>query len=271
VTFTLAIGAQRMLRRNALIRKLPAVETLGSVTVICSDKTGTLTQNQMTVTVVDVAGATIHLDTTPAASLPTAATLALAAGVLCNDGDAQIDATGRLVTIGDPTETALLSAAHDAGIDVVALRATVTRKGERPFDSQRKRMSTVHPALGANGPSVLGALPADEPIAFVKGAVDGLLAHTAAVWDTHGAVPIGDAWRGRILAANDAMAAAGMRVLAVAYRVVPGEAGVDIAEDDLTLLGLVGIIDPPRTEVRDAIATCTSAGIRTVMITGDHP
>ncbi|MEO8696568.1 MAG: HAD-IC family P-type ATPase, partial [Acidimicrobiales bacterium] len=241
VTFTLAIGAQRMLRRNALIRKLPAVETLGSVTVICSDKTGTLTQNQMTVTVVDVAGATARLETTPGAPLATAATLALAAAVLCNDADALIDDTGRLVTIGDPTETALLSAAHDAGIDVVALRAAVTRKGERPFDSQRKRMSTVHAPLGVNAPSALRALPADKPVAFVKGAVDGLLAHTVAVWDTHAVVPITEAWRCRILAANDAMAAAGMRVLAVAYRDVPidVDVAVDVAEDDLTLLGLV--------------------------------
>ncbi len=160
VTFTLAVGAQRMLRRNALIRKLPAVETLGSVTVICSDKTGTLTQNRMTVTVVDVAGATHLLETSQGMNtgggLDRAITPVLAAGVLCNDSDAKLDDSGELATIGDPTETALLIAAHRAGIDVPRLRAAAARIGERPFDSDRKRMSTVHARLGAAAPCRAG-------------------------------------------------------------------------------------------------------------------
>ncbi len=271
VTFTLAVGAQRMLRRNALIRKLPAVETLGSVTVICSDKTGTLTQNHMTVTVVDVAGNTVRLDAPSSGPHPSPVLLTLAAGTLCNNSDAHFDDTGLLVTIGDPTETALLAAAHDAGIDVVALRHAVNRTAERPFDSERKRMSTVHAALGANPPPALGDLAGDSPVAFVKGAPDRLLDRAVTVWDTDAAVPMSDTWRQRIVAANDEMAAAGMRVLGVAYRNVPDQQCADCAEDELTLLGLIGIIDPPRPEVRDAVATCTSAGIRTVMITGDHP
>ncbi len=277
VTFTLAIGAQRMLRRNALIRKLPAVETLGSVTVICSDKTGTLTQNRMTVTVVDVAGDVFRLGGPFASqpySVPMAVSLTLAAGVLCNDADAQLD-DERLVTIGDPTETALLQAAHEAGIDVPALRTGIARIGERPFDSERKRMSTVHAPLGSDAPNALAGLEHTMPIAFVKGAVDGLVVHTEWVWDGDRPVAFTDVWRQRVLDANNDMAAQGMRVLGVAYRTLPDAAVVaDLvvdAEHDLTLLGLVGIIDPPRPEVRDAVATCHAAGIRTVMITGDHP
>ena len=269
VTFTLAIGAQRMLRRNALIRKLPAVETLGSVTVICSDKTGTLTQNRMTVAVVDIAGHSFRFE--DAVDLgPTGVSLTLAAGVLCNDGDAQLDQVQQLVTIGDPTETALLTAAHEAGIDVLALRAGVARIGERPFDSERKRMSTVHAPLRADAPTAVRALESTVPVAFVKGAVDHMVEHLAAVWDDDRPVEFSEAWRRRVLDATDDMAAQGMRVLGVAYRALP-DATVDDPEDELTLLGLVGIIDPPRPEVRDAVATCTAAGIRPVMITGDHP
>lgn len=269
VTFTLAIGAQRMLRRNALIRKLPAVETLGSVTLICSDKTGTLTQNHMTVTTVDVAGHTVRLDRS-IGLLPSAVSLTLGAGVLCNDGDVQLDDAQQLVTIGDPTETALLTAAHLAGIDVFALRGGMPRIAERPFDSERKRMSTVHEPLGVGAPAVLAALETNRPLAFVKGAVDGMVEHTAAIWDNDGPVAFTEEWRRRVLDANDEMAAEGMRVLGVAYRSLD-DASLDDPEDRLTLLGLVGIIDPPRPEVRDAVATCITAGIRTVMITGDHP
>jgi P-type Ca2+ transporter type 2C len=271
VTFTLAVGAQRMLRRHALIRKLPAVETLGSVTVICSDKTGTLTQNRMTATVVDVAGQAVQLDQSGPGVLPAPVMLTLAAGALCNDGDARIDDDGALVTLGDPTETALLTAAHTAGIDVVTLRVEVARTAEQPFDSDRKRMSTVHPPLGEGPPPALRSLPRDAPIAFVKGAVDGLLHHTVAIFSEGTAVPISDAWRERVLSANAELASRGMRVLGVAYRCVPDPHSAEGAEDDLTLLGLIGIIDPPRPEVREAVGTCTAAGIRTVMITGDHP
>ena len=268
VTFTLAIGAQRMLRRNALIRKLPAVETLGSVTVICSDKTGTLTQNRMTATLVVTAGRSFRLGS-PAERLPMAASLTLAAGALCNDGVAQLDDTQQLATLGDPTETALLTAAHEAGIDVLALRAGVARIGERPFDSCRKRMSTIHAPLGAGAPNALRGLETAVSVAFVKGAVDNMVEHIAAVWDDR-PVAFTDAWRCRILDATNDLAAQGMRVLGVAYRTLP-DASVDDPEDELTLLGLIGIIDPPRPEVRDAVATCAAAGIRTVMITGDHP
>ncbi len=270
VTFTLAIGAQRMLRRHALIRKLPAVETLGSVTVICSDKTGTLTQNRMTVTVLDVAGHQLRFDGDEVASIDgsSAARLVLVGALLCNDGDLHIDAEGTLALVGDPTETALLQVAHDAGLDVRALRDRVPRVGEAPFDSTRKRMSTVHPPLdGAT--AELAELPQGHRVAFVKGAVDGLLHRTISVWDADGIVPVDATWRARIEGANNSLAAAGMRVLGVAFRTM--ESPDDDPESALTFLGLVGIIDPPRSEVRDAVATCRRAGIRPVMITGDHP
>jgi Ca2+-transporting ATPase len=269
VTFTLAIGAQRMLKRNALIRKLPAVETLGSVTVICSDKTGTLTQNRMTVTVVDVAGHTVQGESIASDTHP-AYLLTLGASVLCNDTEITDDA-GAVVLLGDPTETALVAAAQKAGIDPVALRNTVPRVGEQPFDSDRKRMSTVHAPLGAAAPAVFAPLPADRALAFVKGSVDGLLLHTDSVWQGDGPVPIDDALRHRITAANDRLAADGIRVLGVAYRTLDSATEVERAEEQLTFLGLVGIIDPPRPEVRDAVGTCHEAGIRVVMITGDHP
>jgi Ca2+-transporting ATPase len=271
VTFTLAIGAQRMLRRQALIRKLPAVETLGSVTVICSDKTGTLTQNKMTVTVLDVADHEVRFDgdgTVGVDGAPSAVPAALVAGLLCNDGAVDVDEQGNIGWIGDPTETALLQAAQVAGFDVAAFRERMPRIDERPFDSTRKRMSTVHGAIGG-AVRELSALPQDVPLAFVKGAVDGLLQHATAVWSHDAAVPFDDGWRERILAANEKLASNGMRVLGIAFRTM--DADDADPESDLTLLGLVGIIDPPRPEVRDAVAVCRSAGIRPVMITGDHP
>ncbi len=271
VTFTLAIGSQRMLRRQALIRKLPAVETLGSVTVICSDKTGTLTQNRMTVTVLDVAGHQVRLDSDAVRAVgaaPSSATVTLIAGALCNDGAEDVNSEGQRIWLGDPTETALLQAAADAGLDVHDLRARIPRVGEHPFDSTRKRMSTIHDPLQGAIPELVD-LPQDVRLAFVKGAVDGLLHHTTAVWADGVRVPFDDGWHARISAGNDALAAAGMRVLGVAFRTLSGEG--DDPESELVLLGLLGIIDPPRSEVRDAVAVCRRAGIRPVMITGDHP
>ncbi|MGB3734107.1 MAG: HAD-IC family P-type ATPase, partial [Ilumatobacter sp.] len=280
VTFTLAIGSQRMLRRNALIRKLPAVETLGSVTVICSDKTGTLTQNQMTVTMLDVADHDIVIETaaTPAPSdLPATARAMLGAMVLCNDAQVNADDAGGLSLLGDPTETALLQLAANAGVDVGELRRRFARVAENPFDSGRKRMSTVHAPLDDQEP-LFAELPQDRPIAFVKGAIDGLIDRASGVWSDDGPVDIDDTWRRRVLDANDRLAADGRRVLGVAYSTfgddsaqrAPGELAGE-AEDELVILGLVGMIDPPRTEVRDAVAVCREAGIRPVMITGDHP
>ncbi len=271
VTFTLAIGSQRMLRRQALIRKLPAVETLGSVTIICSDKTGTLTQNRMTVTVLDVAGHQVRMDSDTASAIgaaPSSATATLVAAALCNDGAEDVDSDGQRVWLGDPTETALLQAGVDAGLDVHGLRSRIPRVDEQPFDSTRKRMSTIHAALRGEIEE-LAELPQDVPLAFVKGAVDGLLEHATAVWDHDAPVAFDDEWHARISAGNDALAAAGMRVLGVAFRPMAAEG--DDPETDLVLLGLVGIIDPPRSEVRDAVAVCRHAGIRPVMITGDHP
>jgi Ca2+-transporting ATPase len=275
VTFTLAIGSQRMLRRQALIRKLPAVETLGSVTVICSDKTGTLTQNRMTVTMLDVADRQVTIDgraTPPLAALPPAARAIVGAIVLCNDSEAQRNDAGGVSLIGDPTETAMLRLALDTGLEVQELRARAARVAENPFDSGRKRMSTIHANLSA-APDVFAALPQDRPVAFVKGAIDGLVAHATSVWSADGPVDLDDDWRARVLAANDQMAATGRRVLGVAYRVYEASEpplAAD-AERELVILGLVGMIDPPRPEVREAVATCRAAGIRPIMITGDHP
>ncbi|MCZ7555189.1 MAG: cation-translocating P-type ATPase [Bacteroidia bacterium] len=289
VTITLALGAQRMLRRRALIRKLPAVETLGSVTTICSDKTGTLTENRMTVTVIDVAGHFLELQGTkrhPAAVLlpsdagpdflenqPPEIGLALAAGALCNDASLQPDPqTGRSVALGDPTEGALLVAASQGGLDKSDLEHIVPRVAELPFDADRKRMTTVHrlPDDRSTLPAALRALH-DAPSPFVsvtKGAVDGLLPLCHAIWLNGVAAPLDDAWRKRITVANDEMAQNGMRVLGLAMH---WQDTADPSEETLIFIGLAGMIDPPRPEVKEAVATCKAAGIRPIMITGDHP
>jgi Ca2+-transporting ATPase len=292
VTLTLALGAQRMLRRNALIRKLPAVETLGSVTTICSDKTGTLTENRMTVTVIDVAGHRVEVDESlreghpearadaplpvPEAFRPAPLGIVLIGGALCNDASLRRDPEGgRLVSVGDPTEAALLVAALGAGLQQDALLQLMPRTGEVPFDSERKRMTTVHPRPvhgGGEHPAfaVLQGLEAPY-IAFTKGAVDGLLELTTAVWTDGRREPMNDEWRTRILGGNTALAGNGMRVLGVAFRPVDSGQPTPDTERDLVFAGMLGIIDPPRAEVKDAVARCVSAGIRPVMITGDHP
>src|SRR5690606_18551453 len=201
---------------------------------------------------------------------PSSLQLTLAAGLLCNDGEIRVEPDGSVSSIGDPTETALLQAAHDAGIDVAEVRRLMPRIAENPFDSDRKRMSTLHDPV-AGRVRALAGIEQDTPVAFVKGAIDGLLAHATHVWDDTGAIELTDEWRTRISDANDSMASNGMRVLGIAYRAVSGAGDAAVAEQQLTLLGLAGIIDPPRAEVRDAVATCRDAGIRPVMITGDHP
>ncbi len=278
VTFTLALGAQRMLARNALIRKLPAVETLGSVTVICSDKTGTLTENRMTVTVVETAGQRIELaNVDPTQALPSSTHLVLTAGVLANDAQLRDDAEGRPAFLGDPTEGALLIAARRAGLDPAQLQSALPRVAELPFDSVRKRMSTVHDVGAAKSaaPAGFAALSADgrhpRHMVFVKGSVDGLLDVATHVWDGARRVPLDGAWRARILDANQVLAAGGQRVLGFACRDVEHAVADPELETGLTFIGLVGMIDPPRPEARAAAAVAAQAGIRPIMITGDHP
>ena len=295
VTIALALGAQRMLGRRALIRKLPAVETLGSVTVICSDKTGTLTENRMTATVLDVAGRTVELGgETHAGSEPRAEpggpppavgedpvlALLLGGSALCNDALLENDEEEGLHAIGDPTEGALVVAAARAGLKKAELEAALPRVGEVPFDSERKRMTTVHEVLpnrGAVIPSsldpVLNGGPQSTPyVAFAKGAVGSLLEISNEVWADGRAEPLNEEWRERISAANERLAEKGIRVLGVGVRRLPAFAGdEDELERDLTFFGMIGMIDPARPEVRDAVETCKEAGIRPVMITGDHP
>jgi Ca2+-transporting ATPase len=285
VTITLALGAQRMLAQRALIRRLYAVETLGSVTTICSDKTGTLTQNRMTVVVLDMAGDRRDL-TDDAGPPPPEALLAqptlrflLAGGALCNDTTVADDGS----LIGDPTETALVAVAHCHGLDKNDLDAALPRVFELPFDSDRKRMTTVHalPASLEDVPVALRAattLPAQvgQPgaLAFTKGALDGLLPHCDTFSAGGEAVAFDEVQRERARAAAEGLAGEGVRVLGVAMRRWPDRMAIpgDVAlEEGLTFAGMVGMIDPARPEVRDAVATCHEAGVRVVMITGDHP
>jgi len=286
VTITLALGSQRMLKRQALIRKLPAVETLGSVTVICSDKTGTLTENRMTVMVLDVAnhrldlteevrkGGFVHMKDEPLRETVSSIALSSIGGALCNDASMLPVNDDEYRTLGDPTEGALLVAAARLGYWKDTLDKSFQRTAEVPFDSERKRMTTIHDLEG-HDPNLLVGLPVNvsKYIAFTKGSVDGLLDVSNRVW-VHGELQDLDVdWRARIQSANDEMAAKGMRVLGVALRLLDNlPASVDeTLESSLTLVGLFGMIDPPRPEVRDAVATCRTAGIRPVMITGDHP
>jgi Ca2+-transporting ATPase len=249
VTVLLALGARRLVQANALVRRLAAVETLGSVTVICSDKTGTLTQNRMRVVRHAAEGG-------DESALWTAL-------VLCNDAvPARADAPDGW--IGDPTETALLDAAADAGADLAALKAASPRRHEWPFDAERKRMTTLHARAGGGWR------------AYVKGAPESVLPRCTAVGSADGAAGAAgaDAAVDAALRRAQDWAAQGLRVLAVAQRdghenVVALDA--DAFEQGFALLGLVALIDPPRPEAPVAVAECRSAGIRPVMITGDHP
>ena len=284
VTITLAFGSQRMLKRNALIRKLPAVETLGSVTVICSDKTGTLTQNKMTVTILDVMGHTEEVDVLrdkegvhPDAELddsqpPAERTLSmlLKAGALCNDSFFETDAEGNVKAIGDPTETALIVAADKFSYEKERLEERYPRVREIPFSSETKRMTTVH---RINIPEEELLLPGDLTpyVAFSKGALDSILDISDSVWTgrSRDVVPLDDEMRQRIQEANDSLANQGQRVLAASFLLMNDQD--EEVEANQVLIGLMGMIDPPRPEVKDAVARAKTAGIRTVMITGDHP
>jgi P-type Ca2+ transporter type 2C len=286
VTITLALGAQRMLAKNALIRKLPAVETLGSVTVICSDKTGTLTENRMTVVVLDVANHALDLtgemDRSGSFIAPrhrgapaqSALSLAAVGGTLCNDARLIDEGDDRYHTLGDPTEGALVTAAAKMGYWKSSLDSSFPRAVELPFDSERKRMTTVHD-LRQYDPDLLAGLDVSHHryIAFTKGSVDGLLDLSSYVWVGGKAEPMDEGYKVRVEASNQTLARKGMRVLGVAFRLlnqVPDVIQTDL-EQNLTFVGLFGMIDPPRSEVREAVALTRTAGIRTVMITGDHP
>jgi len=279
ITATLALGGRRMLKRHALIRKLPAVETLGSVTVICTDKTGTLTENRMTVTRLRTLRRDVPLAGTETAALPDdvdsdeIAPLLLAA-TLCNDAHLVFEESGAPPrAIGDPTETALLFAAERFGIATQSLRAELPRIAEWPFDSDRKRMATLHRAAESDYP--LPAAFSAPVLAAVKGSPDGLLKLATHALDQGRIVPLADDVRRRFLADNERLADEGMRVLGVAFRrfhAAPGpQAHARDVESDLVFCGLIGMVDPPREAVRAAIAASHAAGIRTVMITGDHP
>ncbi len=302
VTIALALGAQRILKRRALIRKLPAVETLGSVTVICSDKTGTLTENRMTVTVVDIANHEINLsedlrqptpalplDDTRLAQLRREPALMLMAigGALCNDAVLEIknESTPRFQIVGDPTEGALLFVAAKLGIRKNELEKNFPRVAEAPFDSERKRMTTVHASgrreVSGPGPeqnstlelacSILSSLGASH-YAFTKGAVDSLLEISSSCWVDDHVEPLNEKWRKRIIADNERLARNGMRVLGLAFRALTASPiNGKIEERDLIFVGMAGMIDPARPEVKAAVTTCKRAGIRPVMITGDHP
>jgi plasma-membrane calcium-translocating P-type ATPase len=245
VTLVLATGVQKMVKENAIIRRLPAVETLGSTSVICSDKTGTLTQNKMTVKKVWAAGGELE-DMTPNIDGDTITVITYNA--LCNDSSIEKDENGKIVEIGDPTETALIAAAESIGLKKRELVEQYPRLGEIPFDSERKLMTTVHNMGG-------------KIVAIVKGGYDVLLPRCIA----------GDTSRADEM--NLIMGTNALRVLAVGYRVldeVPTSYDSESLEKDLTFVGLVGMIDPPREESKEAIAICKEAGIKTVMITGDH-
>ncbi|MBE5742698.1 MAG: cation-translocating P-type ATPase [Clostridiales bacterium] len=244
VTIVLSIGVQRMVKRNAIIRRLPAVETLGSSSVICSDKTGTLTQNRMTLVKTYVDGGEIT-EFNGKAEGETYKMLCY--GSLCSDGKVVFE-NGAEKHIGDPTETAIVLAAHKAGGEQDDLNEQFPRKAELPFDSDRKLMTTVNIVNG-------------KPIAIVKGAFDVIAQRTVK----------GDVERARI--ACDEMSSNALRVLAVAYKEldkVPEKATFEELENGLTFIGLVGMIDPPRPECKVAVETCRQAGIKPVMITGDH-
>lgn len=245
VTVVLSIGVQRMVKKNAIIRRLPAVETLGSASVICSDKTGTLTQNRMTLKKAYVDGEYEAEEINNFNSEKVKNLLSL--GTLCSDGSIIID-NNKEEHIGDPTETSIISAAYKNGITKEELNNKFKRLGEIPFDSDRKLMTTINNINGKN-------------VVIVKGAFD-VLAQRCTNGNIEKAKKI-----------NDTMSSEALRVLGIAIKEIdsiPEKLDPDKIENGLTLMGLVGMIDPPRPEVKEAVKICKKAGIKPVMITGDH-
>jgi Ca2+-transporting ATPase len=268
VTVSLALGARKMIARNSLIRKLPAVETLGSVTYICSDKTGTLTMNRMTVEELYFDGRPIKAPgpgsrgRAQGAALPTVPYDMLMTALSLNN-DSREDSSGNV--IGDPTETAPYSFAKRAGFDKTALEKDLPRVAELPFDSERKCMTTFHKWTEP------GKEKGMRYISFTKGAPDVLLGRSRHVLASSGLEEVN---AGEITKMNEKMASEGLRVIAVGMRLwddLPARISPETAEDGLTLIGLVGMMDPPREEAKEAIELCKGAGIIPVMITGDHP
>jgi P-type Ca2+ transporter type 2C len=267
VTISLAIGLRRMVKRNSLVRRLPIVETLGSTSVICSDKTGTLTRNEMTVRQVFVDDRLLELtgvgyepvgkvlDSGRTVEPPSSLREVLRAGVLASDAQL-VSRDGRWHVVGDPTEGALVVAATKVGLSPASLNEQEPRSAEIPFASERRRMTTLH-----------STNPGDA-VAYSKGAADEILASCTRELRSGGERPLTDLGREAILAVERRMAGEGLRVLAIAKKT---GALLEDAERDMTLLALVAMMDPPREEARVAVQTCEAAGIRAVMITGDHP
>ncbi len=280
ITVTLALGTQRMVRRKALIRKLPAVETLGSVSTICSDKTGTLTQNKMVVQRVETGSDSFrvtgegyaptgefHKDNRQVAvdQYPDLQTM-LVACVLCNDAILQHE-NNEWRILGDPTEGALIVLAGKGGVDHEPLSRKMPRKQEFPFSSERKRMSVIcenNPELTAqNSPYLM----------FTKGSPELILERCNSYQVGEGHNSLTQQQRNQILEQNNQMAASGLRVLGFSYKpldTIPAEGSDETTEQGLVWLGLVGMLDAPRPEVREAVRKCREAGIRPIMITGDH-
>ena len=251
VTIVLSFGTQKMAKEHAIIRKLQAVEGLGSVSVICSDKTGTLTQNKMTVEDYYIDGKRITADAIDVAD--PAQRCLLDYSILCNDSTNENG-----VEIGDPTETALINLGSRCGIEAADVRNLYPREGELPFDSDRKMMSTLHRID-------------DENRMIVKGAVDRLLELTDRIWIKDGVREITEADKEKIRRQNQEFSMEGLRVLAFTYREIPEKHVLTIEDENhLVFLGLIAMMDPPREESKAAVAECIKAGIRPVMITGDH-
>ena len=271
-TMTLALGMQRMADMRVLVRRLPAVETLGSTTVICTDKTGTLTQNEMTVRALQRGERRVEITGSGYAASgefrvggqrvdpgrDEHLALALRIGALCSD--ARIDRVdGHAAVLGDPTEAALIVAAAKAGLEQTALNRDQPRIGEIPFSSEAQRMVTIH------------RTPEGTTVAYVKGAPRVVLEASRRCFTVAGESPLTPEDRERVLAANGELAGSALRVLALAYRVLPDGYDKREADRDLAFVGLIAMIDPLRDEAAAAIATCRQAGIRTMMITGDQP
>lgn len=258
ITIVLAMGVQKMARRNAIVRKLSAVETLGSTEIICSDKTGTLTQNKMTVKEVYI-GENL-LSSNDFSDKNKSFEIFTHSLILCNDSKAAADGNGGIRFIGDPTETALAAFASSKGIQKDAIDKLAPRINEIPFDSERKLMSTIHQING-------------QYRVITKGAPDVLLGRCRNILLDGKIQALTEQQANQIIAGNKAMASKALRVLAVAIKDmedIPQSITSESVESDMVFVGLVGMIDPPRAEVQEAVKVCAQAGIRPIMITGDH-